>query len=176
MFFGIGNKWKNWKPTDEYLSTVSKLDTITKLQELMSKFVYKFDTLKLLLWNVLWDSWKMPDQSLKDMYGDCEDAAILALDILGRRQSWTKPQLLLFFGYYTDSNNKRKLQGHAVTAFKPNAYNNTYSIFSNNEVEHNFTDLLSIGHRFYPLGLKYQEIRDWRGNVLSRKFKLFGTF
>ena len=505
MFFGIGSKWRKWKPTDEYLSTVSKLDTITKLQELMSKFVYKWDTLKLLLWNVLWDSWKMPDQSLKEMQGDCleenttiitkdgfkkikdinindlvlsynfdlekyeykkvinkwdkgildgyiinlrnghniiatgehrffcridqknkkkyeikklddidisrwwkrqiysvykipcgeinvdknlayiygiylaegyggdnhiciaqdkinirkkienaldnlnvpyskskreihafynilkcnlkedlkklgsnsfnknipmeflnwdkeslksliegildgdgtdrakswnngndlwefstsseqvakmfniicrkvygncwfykqehhqgvgkepiyrlrynpngksnreifndiscvvikslgeiknkhyydieiednhnfiladsgvishncEDAAILALDVLGRRQSWTKPQLLLFFGYYTDSNNKRKLQGHAVTAYKSNVYDNTYSIFSNNEVEHNFTDLLSIGHRFYPLGLKYQEIRDWRGNVLSRKFKLFGTF
>ena len=66
--------------------------------------------------------------------------------------------------------------GHVVTAFKSNDYNNKYSIFSNNDLEHNFTDFIEIGKRFYSLGLKYQEIRDWQGKVLSRKFKLIGTF
>ena len=172
MFFGIGNKWKNWKPTDEYLSTVSRLDTITKLQELMSKFVYKWDTLKLLLWNVLWDYWNMPDQSLKEMQGDCDEAAILTVDILGRVQGLVNSRFLMFFGYHI-FNGKKKLSGHCVCAF---IHNNRYSVFSNNELEHGFISFEEIGKRYYPLGLKYLEVRDWKGNVLLRKFKLFNTF
>ena len=173
MFLGIGSKWRKWKPTDEYLSAVKSVDTITKLQTLMSKFVYKWDTVKFLFWTILWDNWQMPDKSLKLMYGDCEDAAILALDILGRIQKKEDARLILIFGYRM-KDNKRKFDGHAVTAFDNGS--GKYDIFSNDTMEHNFTDLLSIGHKFYPLGLKYQEIRDWRGKVLSRKFKLFGRF
>ena len=173
MFFGIGNKWKNWKPTDKYLLAVMNIDTIDKLGKLMSKFVYKWDTIKFLFWKILWDSWQMPDVSLEKMEGDCEDAAILALDILGRIQKREDARLILSFGYRM-KDDRRKYDGHAVTAF--NNGNGKYDIFSNNLMEHNFTSFVEIGHKFYPLGLKYQEIRGWRGNVLSRKFKLFGTF
>ena len=173
MFLGIGNKWKNWKPTSEYLSAVKYIETITKLQTLMSKFTYKWDTLKILFWIIKWDRWQMPDESLSKMYGDCEDAAILALDILGRIQKREDVRFVMCFGYRME-NDKRKYDGHVVAAFKNGT--GKYDIFSNNLIEHNFTDFIEVGHKYYPLGMKYQEIRNWRGDVLSRKFKLFGTF
>ena len=173
MFFGIGSKWRNWKPTDEYLWEVQNVDTIAKLQTLMSKFVYKWDRIKILFWEILWDNWQMADESLSKMYGDCEDAAILALDILGRIQNKEDARLIVAFGYRM-KDNKRKYDGHAVTAFDNG--NGKYDIFTNNKMEHNFNDLLEIGHKFYPLGLKYMEVRDWQGNVISRKFRIFGTF
>jgi len=172
MFFGIGNKWKNWKPASEYLLEVDEITTITKLRALMKKFVYKWDTIRVLIWTILWDNWQMPDESLFKMHGDCEDAAILAADVLGRVQKRDDVTFIMIFGYYL-TDNKRKLMGHCVTAIKPST---TYSIFTNNVVETGFKDFLAIGHRFYPLGLKYLETRDWKGNVLSRRLKLVGTF
>ena len=175
MFMGIGNKWKNWKPSADYLSYIKFVDTVPKLHSFMQKFTYKWDTITILFWKVLWDNWQMPDESLKKygMKGDCEDAAILALDILGRIQKKEDAKLIVSFGYRM-IDNKRKYDGHVVTAFDNSS--GKYDIFTNNTMEYNFDDLLDIGHRFYPLGLKYQEIRDWRGKVLSRKFKLFGVF
>ena len=173
MFFGIGSKWKNWKPTDEYLSVVKNYNTITKLQTLMGKFKYKWDKTKILFWEILWDSWQMPDESLAKMEGDCEDAAILAIDVLGRIQEREDARFMLVFGY-REVDGKRKYDGHAITSFEDG--NGKYNIFTNNKVEYGFKDLLSIGHKFYPLGLKYHEIRNWHGKVLSRKFRIFGTF
>ncbi len=172
MFFGIGNKWKNWKPDTEYLSAIKNLNSIEKLHIFMKNFIYKWDTIKILLWKVLWDYWNMPDQSLKEMAGDCDEAAILTVDILGRVQGLVNSRFLMFFGYY-DNNGKKKLMGHCVSVF---VNNNKYSVFSNNELEHGFTSFEGIARRYYPLGLKYLEVRDWKGNVLSRKFRLFGTF
>ena len=173
MFFGLGNRWHNWSPTNEYLSAVSQLDTITKLKSLMSKFVYKWDTLKILFWTVLWDNWQMPDQSLKDMFGDCEDAAILALDVLGRIQHREGARLIVTFGYYM-TNNKPKLMGHVVTAFEDGK--GGYNIFSNDAIEYGFIDFMAISRRFYPLGLKWQQVRNWEGKILNNRFKLFGVF
>ncbi|MDD2777720.1 MAG: hypothetical protein PHI16_02330, partial [Methanocellales archaeon] len=116
MFFGIGNKWKNWKPTDEYIMAVKDIDTIAKLKTLMSKFVYKWDTLKILFWTILWDNWQMPDESLKKMYGDCEDAATMAVDVLGRILKIDSARFIMTFGY-KEVDGKRKYDGHAVTAF-----------------------------------------------------------
>ena len=173
MFMGIGNKWKNWVPTDKYLITVQNIDTIAKLQTLMFKFIYKWDTIKILFWIFKWDRWQMPDESLSKMEGDCEDASILAIDILGRIQKREDARFVMSFGYRME-NKKRKYDGHVVTAFDND--NGKYDIFSNNIMEHNFDDFVEIGHRYYPLGLKYQEVRDWKGNVISRKFRIFGTF
>jgi len=50
--------------------------------------------------------------------------------------------------------------GHIVCVF---SYQNKYSMFSNQELTHNYDDYLQIGHAFYPDGLKYMEVRDWRG-------------
>jgi len=173
MFFGIGNKWKNWKPTDEYLTKVIDINTISKLQNLMKNFVYKWDKLRILAWKIIWDNWQMPDESLSKMEGDCEDAAILTLDILGRILKKEDAKFLMYFGHYM-TNNKPNLMGHCVTAYKD--VKGKYNIFTNNITEYGYDDFLAIGHRFYPLGLKYQEIRGWRGNIISRKFKICGTF
>jgi len=172
MFFGIGSRWHNWKPDAEYLSKVKEIDTIAKLHSFMSDFKYKWDTITILLWTILWDNWKMPDQSAEYMYGDCEDAAILAIDILGRIQKREDARFIMTFGYCI-WNGKKKYMGHAVTAF---LNNDKYDIFSNNTMEYGFKDFEEIGKKFYPLGLKYQEIRDWKGNVLKRRFQLIGTF
>ena len=173
MFFGIGNKWKKWEPSADYLIVVDELNTVTKLKTFMSKFVYKWDKIKILFWEILWDNWQMPDESLLKMEGDCEDAAILSLDILGRIQKREDARFVATFGYYM-TNSKSKLTGHVVTAFEDGK--GKYNIFTNNKMEYGFQDFIGIGKRFYPLGLKYQEIRNWQGKVLSRKFKLFGTF
>jgi len=174
MFFGIGNKWKNWKPSEEYLLKVKDLTTIAKLHSFMQEFKYKWDTITILFWKFLWDYWQMPDESVRKMEGDCEDLAILTIDILGRIQKRNDARFIMSFGYFLNNKDKRKLMGHCVTAF--NNGKGKYNIFSNNELEYSYKDFLEIGHRFYPLGLKYQEIRDWQGKTLSRKFKLFGIF
>ena len=173
MFLGLGNRWRKWKPTDDYLLAVQGVDTSAKLQTLMKKFVYKWDTIKFLFWTILWDNWQMPDESLKLMHGDCDDSGILAADILGRIQKRDNARFIMSFGYYT-KDGKRKCNGHCVTAFDNGT--GKYDVFSNSEMWHNFDDFIAIGHKSFPLGLKYQEIRDWQGNVLSRKFKIFGTF
>ncbi len=174
MFFGIGGKWKRWKPDAKYLLKIKDLTTIEKLHNFMQQFTYKWDTIRILFWKTLWDNWQMPDESLEKygMKGDCEDAAILAIDILGRIQKREDARFIMSFGYYMESN-KRKLMGHCIAAF-PNK--DKYDIFSNNEVEYGFKDFIGIGHRFYQLGLNYQEVSDWKGNVLKRRFKPFGTF
>jgi len=175
MFMGIGGKWRKWKPTAEYLSYIKYVDTIPKLHSFMQQFTYKWDTITILYWKLLWDNWQMPDESLKKygMKGDCEDAAILAIDILGRIQKREDARLIVTFGY-REKEGKFTYDGHVVTAFEDGE--GKYNIFSNNTIEYGFTDILAIGHKYYPLGLKYQEIRDWQGKVLSRKFKIFGTF
>jgi len=125
-----------------------------------------------LWWKFLWDYWQDPEQTLKREAGDCEDSGIFNADVLGRMQD-IDAKLVLFFGWNFKRFGWKFWMGHAVCIFP---YQGRYSMFSNQQLTHGYDDYSQIGHKFYPDGLKYMEIRDWKGNKIKSKFKLFGTF
>ena len=103
---------------------------------------------------------------------NCEDSAIFNCDILGRVQN-IDAKMLLLFGYNRKRFGWKFWMGHAVCIFP---YQGRYSMFSNQSLTHGYDSYEQIGHSFYPDGLKYMEVRNHTGKVLSRKFKLFGKF
>ena len=158
MCIGIlKNKWRQFEPTIDYLSTIKELNTIAKLHKFILSYEYVSDKK---------DYWQTPVETFIRGKGDCEDFARFTIDVLVRIQGIENARFVVYCG-------KRLLEGHAVTVFP---YNEKYSMFSNNDLLHQYNNYLEIGHEFYPKGLKFMEIRDWTGKVLSRKWKLFGTF
>ncbi|MBA7544282.1 hypothetical protein ES705_36634 [subsurface metagenome] len=165
-------RWQQFKPSEEYLSIVSGFTTVEKLHNYIKRFHYEWDVIKILWWKFLWDYWQDPEQTLKREAGDCEDSAIFNADVLGRVKN-IDAKLILFFGYNRKRFGWKFWMGHAVCVFP---YQGKYSVFCNQSLYHNSDNYLQIGHRYYPDGLKYMEVRDWRGNLISRKVKLFGVF
>ena len=160
MCIGIfKNKWREFEPTNEYLSVIKELDTITKLHKYILNYKYIAE---------IGDHWKTPIEFLHDGGGDCEDFARFCVDVLVRIQKLKNIRFIIYAGYY-----KKKYSAHAVCVFP---YNERYSVFSNNSLLHQYNNYIDIGHEFYPDGLKHMEIRDWTGQVLKRKWKIFGTF
>jgi len=159
-------RWKEFKPTDEYLSIVNELNTVEKLRNYMEGFKYVGDTKKILFWNVLWDHWQTPIETLKLQTGDCEDMAIFAVDVLVRVLKISDARFISYVG-------TRIAQGHAITVFP---YKDKLYTFSNDNLIAYGNDYIEIGHLFFEKGLKYMEIRNFTGEVLERKFKLIGTF
>lgn len=159
----LKNKWKGFETTEQYLSVISGLTSISKLHN-YSKNNFKYIAEKR-------DKWKTPIEFMVDGGGDCEDFARWYVDILVRIQEKEGARFIIYSGY-----NKKvgdKMTGHAVCVF-PSQYK--YSMFSNRGLTHNYNDYLEVGHKFYPDGLKILEVRGWQGKVLQRKFKIFGTF
>ena len=165
-------RWRKFKPSKEYLSIVNGLTNIEKLCNYIQRFHYEWDTIKILCWNILWDYWQTPEQTLDRAAGDCEDSAIFNCDVLGRVQN-IDAKLVLYFGYNRKRFGWKFWMGHAVCVFP---YQGKYSMFSNQELTRDYDSHLQIGHKFYPDGLKYMESRDWKGNLLDRKYKIFGVF
>ncbi|MBA7510900.1 hypothetical protein ES705_02889 [subsurface metagenome] len=165
-------RWRRFKPSKEYLSIINDLITVEKLQNYIKKFHYEWDTIKILWWKFLWDYWQDPGETSIREAGDCEDSAIFNVDVLGRVQN-IDAKLVLFFGWNFKELDWKLWMGHAVCVFP---HQGKYSVFCNQSLYHNCNSYLQIGHKYYPDGLKYMECRDWKGNLLSRKFKLFGTF
>lgn len=164
-------RWKEFKPTDEYLSIVNQLNTVEKLRNYMETFTYTSDKIKILFWSLPWDSWQAPIETLKRKKGDCEDMAIFAVDVLVRVLKIYESRFIAYSGKHIG-------QGHAVAVF-PYQGNNIHlkgklAIFSNNNLIY-ADSYLDIGHLFFD-GLKVMEIRDWTGKVSGRKVKIFGTF
>lgn len=165
-------KWRKFKPSKKYLLVVNSLTTVEELHNYIQKFRYKWDIIKILWWKILWDYWQDPEETLKRETGDCEDSAIFNCDVLGRVQG-INAKLVLFFGYNRKRFGLRFWMGHAVCVFK---WQGKYSMFSNQQLTHGYDSYEQMGHMYYPDGLKFQEVRNWRGKVLSRNFRLFGTF
>lgn len=159
-------KWKKFTPTDEYLSIINELNTVKKLRNYIEIIEYTPDKKKILFWNVLWEHWQTPIETLERGKGDCEDFAIFAVDVLTRVLKIPEARFIAYAG-------NRIGLGHAICVFP---YKNKLYTFSNNNLIAYGKDYLDIGHLFFEKGLKYMEIRDWTGKVLKRKFKLFGTF
>ena len=161
MFF---NKWKSFEPTKEYLDVVSKLTSISKLYD-YSKNNFKYIAEKK-------DYWRTPIEFMNDGGGDCEDWARWHVDVLVRIQKINEARFVIHSGY-----NKKvwsnKCMCHAITVFP---YSGKLALFSNNEFKIGYKDVIGACKYTFPDGLKYMEVRDWQGKILSKKWKLIGTF
>ena len=160
------NKWKDFEPTTKYLSIVSGLTTITKLHNYLKQFKWQGEK----AWK---DYWKTPIEFIenKDNDNDCEDFARFAVDVLVRIMGITGARFIAHSGY--DKDRWKGIKYHVICVFP---YQDKLAVFSNNGL---FAGLISnegAGHITFPDGLKYQEVRDWQGKILSKKFKIFGTF
>jgi len=157
------NKWKDFEPTQEYLSIISGLTSIDKLYQYSQKFKYVAEK---------GDHWKTPIEFIDDGGGDCEDWARWYVDVLVRIVGIKEARFATYGGY----DKKRwgnKIYWHAICVLP---YQSELALFSNNLFKTGYKDFVETGHYTFPDGLKYMEIRDWQGKVLTRKFKLFGTF
>jgi hypothetical protein len=152
-------KWRNWKPNEEYLDSIKDITSITKLIYLMKKFEYKWDMLTILGREVFWDRWQMPDISLKTMEGDCEDAAILAVDILGRSIKRTDSMMMIAAGI----DSKNKLSAHSIAVIPDGS---TLNVISNSQYFTGFESLQDIGEKWYPVKLIYKKLYSWQGRRL----------
>ena len=157
------NKWREFKPTTYYLSAVQTITSIGQLDVFLNKFVYIADDK---------DYWQTPEETVNRGKGDCDDFARLALDILVRIQKRKDVRFIIYTGYY-EKDGKEKYGAHAVCVFP---YNGKYSVFSNYQYYYNMNSYIDTGHIFYPNGLRYMEVRNDEGKVISRKFKIIGTF
>jgi hypothetical protein len=155
-------KWREFTPTQEYLNKVEDITTISKLDVFLDGITYIADDK---------DYWQTPEETLNRGKGDCDDFSRLTLDILVRIQKLEDVKFVIYTGYYI-KDDVEKYSGHAVCVFP---YKGKYSVFSNNRYFYNKDNLIDIGHIFYSK-LKYMEVRNDEGNVLSRKFKLIGVF
>ena len=153
------NRWRKFNPTDEYLSIINQLNTVEKLRNYMEKIEYIAE-------KILWDKWQTPIETIKRGKGDCEDFAILAVDVLVRIIKIVEARFISYIGRHIG-------QGHSVCVFP---YKAKLYVFSNNNLVAYGKDYIDIGHLFFEDGLKCMEIRDYKGNVLERKIKIFGTF
>ena len=153
------NRWREFNPTDKYLSIINELNTVEKLRNYIEKIEYTPD-------KMLWDKWQTPVETLERGKGDCEDFAIFAVDVLVRVVKIIEARFIAYIGTYIG-------QGHSVCVFP---YKDKLHVFSNNDLVAYGKDYIDIGHLFFDDGLKYMGIRDYKGNVLQRKIKIFGTF
>ena len=159
MCISIFNKWKQFEPTAEYLKAIKPLTSIAKLSVYIKRFKYVADKK---------DKWQTPVETFERGKGDCEDFARFTLDVLVRIQKREDVRFIIYTGYY----NEKKYGAHAVCVFP---YRNTYSVFSNTHLYTYKDNYIDIGHIFYPK-LKYMEVRNDEGKIISRKFKLWGSF
>ena len=157
------NKWQKFSPTQEYLDVVKELTSIAKLHTFIKGFDYTGEK---------GDVWQTPEEFLKNEHLDCEDFSRFAVDVLVRIIKQDRARFIIFSGYNKEKNDK-KLKAHAICAFP---YQGKLAIFSNNKFHSGFNNYIEIGHKYYPDGLKYMEIRDWQGKILEKKSKIFGKF
>ena len=164
----LKNKWKDFTPTKQYLSIVSGLTSVTKLHNYLKQFKPKAE--KPLL-----DYWKTPVEFVKDGEGDCEDFARFAIDVLVRIQKINEARFVISSGYDKSrwGNKIWNVKCHAICVFP---YKGKMATFDFNKLFIGLSNYEGAGHITFPDGLKFQEIRDWKGKVLKRKFKIFGVF
>ncbi len=149
------NKWTKFEPTDRYLKIVKDLTSVIKLYNFLQQFQYTGE---------VGDVWQTPEEFLKNLHLDCDDFARFTVDILVRIIGIKDAR---FIAYYTSS------KGHAICAFP---YRGKYSVFSNKQLLHGFTDYIDIGHKFFPKGFRSMVVRDWQGKILEKKRKWIGEF
>ena len=158
------NKWKDFEPTNEYLSVVNELTSITKLHSYLKQFKPKAE-------KPLKDKWKTPIEFIKDGEGDCEDFSRFAVDVLVRVIKIVKARFIIHSGY--DKSRWKTARCHAICVFP---YKGKLAVFNFNQLFTGLSSYEDAGKITFPDGLKYQEVRDWQGKILEKKRQWFGTF
>lgn len=165
------DKWPKGKLTEEYIQATQGIKTLHQVVEFMRQFELKKDKR---------DYWQSPAETHERKMGDCEDMAIIVMDILKRVLKIEEVWFIIYAGYYMKEG-KRKYSAHAVTIF----YNETNHIYE--DIYYEFTNkilrpafgkdqgnFIEYGYRHYPEGLKSYERRDHTGKIIERKRKWIG--
>ena len=164
----IRNKWTKFIPTTEYLAIVKPLTSVTKLNNFLKQFKWQGEK---------GDHWKTPWEFIqnKDKDNDCEDFVRFIIDVLVRVIGIKGARFVIQSGYDKERWGNRiwNVKCHAICVFP---YLGKLAVFDNGVLKVGYKSMVETGYITFPDGLKYQEVRDWQGKVLSRKFKIFGTF
>lgn len=165
------DKWPKGKLTEEYIQATQGIETLHQIVEYMRQFELRKDK---------GDHWQSPAETYERKMGDCEDMAIMTLDILTRVLKVEEAYFIIYAGYYMKGG-KRTYSAHAVCIFyhkNPMIYQQGYYEFTNKTLRSAFNkdqgNLIEYGYRHYPEGLKSYECRDHTGKIIKRKWKLIG--
>ena len=176
-----------WPSKDEhvivpkYEEAIKNINTIEKLNDfLFLRFKREEDTK---------DYWQYPWQTFDRGTYDCEDMAIMILDIMTRilkleayfiiyRGDYWKIERTQLCDFTVNKTLKRRRSSHAVVIFNSNEYVNkgVWMEYSNKtltplDLGRNFIDW---GKTHYPIGIKYYEKRDNTGKIIEKKRKWIG--
>lgn len=159
------NKWRDFEPTKEYLLVVNGLTSVTKLHNYLKRFKPKAEK----GWN---DYWKTPLEFIenKDEPNDCEDFARFTLDVLHRILN-IKAKFVIHSGY--DKERWKMAKWHAICVFP---YRGKLAVFNFNQLHTGLDSYEDAGRITFPDGLKRQQVRDWQGKILEKRYQIFGTF
>lgn len=158
----IRNKWTKFIPSNEYLTLVKDITSVTKLHEFIQRFKRKEDKA---------DYWQTPEETLRLLTYDCDDSMRFTIDVL-KRVMGIEAEGVIQSGYNYKRWGKVKYC-HAITIFP---YQGKFAVFSNRKLYIGINNYEEAGYLTFPNGLKYQEIRDWQGKILEKKYKWFGVF
>ena len=165
MCISFKNKWTKFEPTQEYLDVVKGLTSVTKLYQFIQQFKRKEDVT---------DYWQTPEETIILLTYDCDDSMRFTVDVL-KRVMGIEARGIISSGY----NNARwgnkiwNVKCHAITIFP---YNGKFALFSNREFKTGYNSYEDACKYTFPDGLKSMIIRDWQGEILSKKSQLMGTF
>ena len=165
------DKWPKGEMTAEYAWAVQGIETLHQIVEFIKPFKRKEDKK---------DYWQSPSETYKRKTYDCEDMAIMVLDILTRVLKVEEAYFIIYEGYRMKEG-KRVRKAHAVCIFyheKQMVYKQGYYEFTNKILRSAFEkvkiNFIEYGYRHYPEGLKYYERRDRAGKIIERKRKWIG--
>ena len=156
------DKWPKGELTEEYIKATKEIRTITELKIYLRQFELKKDK---------WDHWQSPAETYERKMGDCEDMAIMVLDILTRAMKIKEAWFIIYAGYYINKEGKKKYSAHAVILFY---HMGGHKEYSNKTYSTAKTDFIKQGYMHYPEGLKSYERRDRTGKIIERKRKWIG--
>jgi hypothetical protein len=156
------DKWTKFTPTNKYLSAIKDLTSVARLYSFIQQFKRKEDKK---------DYWQTPGETLILLTYDCDDSMRFTVDVL-KRVMGIEAKGVIQSGYNYERWGKVK-HHHAITVFP---YRGKLAVFSNKKLYIGINSFEEAGYLTFPDGLKYQEIRDSEGKILSRKHKWIGTF
>ena len=165
------DKWPKGELTQEYTWAVQGIETLHQIVEFIKPFKSKKD---------VGDYWQSPSETYERKTYDCEDMAIMVMDILKRVLKTEEVWFIIYAGYYMKEG-ERTYSAHAVCIFyhkNPMIYQQGYYEFTNKTLRAAFEkdqgNLIEYGYRHYPEGLKYYECRDYTGKIIEKKRKYIG--
>lgn len=158
------------KQTKEYILAIQHIDTIHKIVMFIKPFLRKED---------IKDFWQAPYKTYHLKTYDCEDMAIMAIDILSKyfvsKKLVSDISFIIYEGYFIKEGIRKK-SAHAVAMFYlkgDTVYEAGYYEFTNKTLRHAFKksqkDYIKYGYIHYPEGLKSFERRDSTGKIIERK-------